>query len=635
MANCWLIEIPFNEQQSEILYQLGLEPHDYISWHNLGGRVQALQSLIDQAGISTELQKDNLHILSLQTNFSDEQIAKFVNIRDYIYELMQTNLERAGISTIPYDDLPDILVINLIPFLIRAAVASRIISAIRRALENFSRLSGTQLIFLVRNHIEFSRSFELEELIKSIACPNRVLVIDRDGFCIDRRAIVEDAEIKIKIEKKTIPRSFYSDILRLDKNSLRAALVYRTNINIGHFDISTCHVRTHYDLTDFLYRDNVIEYLNDMFLKAVGNSAKITIITTGMELQALNTLANRIISLNNFKPIIQGTKSPQRLVKWIGHFSSENISDWYHDIKEYIRDSDCIAILTDIINTGSTLQKLLDEISIISNDTEGITIKPDRGRIIDAFAVAKMNNSPSHFKAAVEINRPYYKNSSTEKCPLCILGQPIINVSPETWVQDFRQVHPAQLTPLDFWEMVQDCNALKQKEVYIDGSKLTYKIESTTIIARYGNWLTNVLRNKCVKAWGDKPPDVIFVVDEPPSLNFTSLVDRSLRPHRFQIIAVPRKVIDKLQEPSNSLVRRIQECVRQELSAIIADDGINYGGTSRKLFKFLNNYQVMIIGTIVLDNRLSKDSLEKEEITSDNRQVIALYTWPSYPVKAT
>jgi hypothetical protein len=129
--------------------------------------------------------------------------------------------------------------------------------------------------------------------------------------------------------------------------------------------------------------------------------------------------------------------------------------------------------------------------------------------IILPFAIVKMNNSPQDIKAAVVINRPYFEK---DLCPMCDLGQPLKGVRQESWKEDFRNVDAAQLTPLDFWEMVQDCKALRRDEAYLGSASLVHRVETSKLVERYNHWLSNLIRFRCNAAWGSNKPYTIVTV---------------------------------------------------------------------------------------------------------------------------
>jgi hypothetical protein len=66
---------------------------------------------------------------------------------------------------------------------------------------------------------------------------------------------------------------------------------------------------------------------------------------------------------------------------------------------------------------------------------------------------------------------------------------------------------------------------------------------------------------------------------------------------------------------------------------LIVDDGVNFGGTARKLHKFVEKNLESVLGMLVLDSRLKYTQLEKLQIESPRHPFLALYTWPSLPVE--
>lgn len=635
MSSCWLIEIEESAQESGRLRQLGMVSFETASWRYLAGRTRALRNLLEQAAIVTDTRESTFLISSLLTSQGDSVTKQLADIQDYFFELTRQSLDRFGISSIAEDNLPDVLVWNLMPFYPRAAIAERVMRGVCRAIEQFPRLSNVYLVFLVRTNLEFSRSTALKQLIQSGVNQNKAVIIDRDGLCVTiERNTTKDAN-EPRIFKTSLSRSIFEEILRLDENSFRRALVYQTNINIGHFDVGTCHVRTHYDLTDFVSRDNVFEHLYGKFCIVTSGFINTTLITTGLEKKALTILANRLVSWSGNDPFWLGDKcSRKRTVKWIGHLAVSEVYSRARELEECFKDSDCVLIITDVVNSGSTALGLKKALEVVCQSQYAKTEESNKDCSIKTFAVVRMINSPSEIEATVTIGRPYYLDDSS-KCPLCLLGQPIKKVNEETWELDFRSVHPAQPTPLDFWEMVLDCSALRQKETYLSGIRLTHRVDTRRIVERYSHWLTNVIRAKYVNAWGNNLPDVILTVKEETGLRFADLVSRALRPHGCRIIGIPRVALDELQEPSADLVDELHRCERQASSALLVDDGINLGGTARKLYRFIQKYSFSVLGMFVLDSRLGKIELEKLGVETPDHPLVVIYSWPSRPVEAS
>lgn len=637
MATWWLIEISPSDQKLEELRRLGMVAVETTSWRYSSRSVSGLLSLLKEAGAIADTQEEPQIIVLVPPETGEPNGQKIQDIEKYFHELTRKSLDRLGIQSSLDVDLPDVLAFNLMPFYPRAAIADRAINGICRAIEDAPQLSSTCLTFFVRTHRLFSDNNELRRLVQSDLYPNRAIIIDLDGFSITLERNRVKRSNKPRVTKKHIARSTFEKILHFkDKRSFRRALVYQTNINIGHFNVGSCHVRTHYDLNDFVRRDNVFEHIYSEISRFTNGLNNITLIATGLERNALTILGNRLQSASMNDPQITSSGGLQRrVVTWQGHFSADEIDSHTEQVRNWLRRSDCVLVLTDIVNSGSTVRKVEAALKKIWKDMEAYGETADNSIEIETFAIAKMNNSPPDIEAAVTINRPYFQRKRA-LCPLCQLGQPIKKVRQDTWEEDFRHVDPAQLTPLDFWEMVQDCDALQREEPYVGDIRLMHRVDTKKLMERYGHWLANVIAAKYMLRWGKNYPDVILTVSEESGLNFSAIVRKALRPYRCRILDVPRPVLDEAQNPSDQLDSELRKCQELGLQFLLVDDGINLGGTARKLIRFIKRYEVRVLGMIVLDSRLEEPELQKLEadIEDGSFRVEALYIWPSRPVVA-
>lgn len=637
MSNCWLIDILPSDLELEELRQLGMVPLDTTSWYHAGKNVPGLINLLREAGVVVDAPQEPHVVVLPVAEMRQSSGQEFEDVHEYFYELTRQSLDRLGIQSSLDVDVPDVLAFNLMPFYPRAAIANRVMDGICRAIEAIPQLSSTCLAFFVRTHRPFSDNDQLKRLVQSSLYPNKAIIVDLDGFLINLERNNVKGRSKPRVTKRSVARSIFERVLRFkDKRSFRRALVYQTNINIGHFDVGTCHVRTHYDLNDFVRRDNVFEHIYSEFCRVTAGFNNIAVITTGLERNALTVLGNRLqsASVNDLQIASDGSWRT-REVTWRGHFFADEISPNAEQIKSWVGSCDCALVLTDIVNSGSTVYGVAEAFRWISKDIQA-SGETRNGKIeIKTFAVAKMKNSPSDIEASTVINRPYFP-SDRALCPLCQLKQPIKKVKQATWEEDFRYVDLAQLTPLDFWEMVQDCDALQREKSYAGAKRLMYRVDTERLVQRYRHWLANVIAAKYRSRWGRNYPDMLLTVNEEASLRFAALVSEALGPHRCRILGISRAVLDEKDEPSTELTNELGKCKERRFRVLLVDDGINFGGTARKLIRLATKHEVNTLGMLVLDSRLETSELQrfKTEAANKNLRIEALYIWPSHPVVA-
>src|SRR5205085_9257739 len=135
-------------------------------------------------------------------------------------------------------------------------------------------------------------------------------------------------------------------------------------------------------------------------------------------------------------------------------------------------DCSSFVILTDIVNTGGTLQGVIQYLT-------------DHGKrdFVRLFSIAKMRNSPAEIgdiplSSVVTVNRDFYPAKANE-CLLCQLGQPAHSVKTG---EDFLFVGSEQLTPFDFWELVRDARALVENASDAFGRSLGYCVDTQQLL---------------------------------------------------------------------------------------------------------------------------------------------------------
>ncbi len=399
----------------------------------------------------------------------------------------------------------------------------------------------------------------------------------------------------------TFPRSAFRQLLRTDQRTISQALIYRTNSYIGHFLLRDSHVRTHYDLTHYIQRDNVWEYMLDRLLSAVAESKSLLIIGVGLESGTISRAGVQLVAA------LESTVACDFLETY-DIFSPDDIIP-----KDWAQSYETAIVLTDIVNTGTTVEPFLAELQRTAN-----------GRRVKVFSIAKMLNAPPTISgtpllAGVETKRLYYKPT---ECPLCDIRQPAVHVSKAA---DFRTVVPQQLTPFDFWEMIWETKALRRGDVYAQAQRLLYRTDTVEITRRYGGWLSNIIRQRYSERFPKSRPDAICTVAETPGKAFASLVARALAVP----VVVPVSRRDLARTGPSGLPGDTQSPFDQRAKVLVVDDGINKGDTFRLLINFCRTADVEFLGGMVLDNRLDAAATGDLEGLMGGRPLFALYTWSS------
>jgi len=635
VQQCWVIEIGSNPTQLSQLEHLEVIPYDITSWRYKSRSPIAFLDLLRKDGVITDDPSNPVYpvVASVDNPIHGDQEIQDIGL--YFFKLIKNALELLGIESIVGPNAPYVIAINLWPFHTRSAIADRLAGGIMRAVAHFPKLAGTSLVLFVRIHKTFSESVELSRLIQSPNYPSKIYIIDRDGYSIMLERNVDPEAAGPKLRRHIIGHSVFDTLLNFpDKESFRSQLIYQTNMNIGHFDVGSCHVRTHYDLTDFVRRDSVFQHLYKELRRVTHGFKKVNVITTGFEIDALMTLANRIqdASARDYQ-VENGNGSKKVEFFWIGHLSGSDLKAYTGHLEKLVGDSDCLLILTDVVNSGSTVEEMSKALEQIREGMDSSSHRPiDPDVVIKVFAVVKMRNSPPSIEAAVTIERPYFKIDDKTPCPLCQMKQPIAKVGKETWNKDFKYVDRAQLTPFDFWETVQDCKALETDKLYAGGFRLLHRVSTKRVLERYKHWLVNVIRARYASEWGTQYPSTLFFVDEPSGESFANLTMEALYPHRCVTVKVTREVVSGRQEISDKTTNSLTACRQRGDKVLIVDDGINTGGTISRLISFVTRHDIKPMGVLVFDNRLQEVQIRHLENEMSGAKVIALYTWPARPL---
>lgn len=489
-----------------------------------------------------------------------------------------------------------ILIINFMPFYLSVTRLNKIMQGIYSSTRHTEIKQFTSVIFLIRNIDWLTKSTTFQSIRENKLCG--------ETWAIDIRCYGVKYLLDGNISNFTPSREVFRSLLNIDDNHIYNSLVFKTNSYIGHFDVGSSHVRTHYNLTEFIRRDDVWEYLNKSFEDIVGSAHTILLLGVGMEHGVLQKIGEHLTTLLDQKMVVkfvnQPTASPESVIT-----------------TAWCEDHDMAIVVTDIVNTGNTLKPWINELNKKNN----------KQRLIKAFAVATMKNSNQNIEgvaihSGIKIKRDYY-SSNPDKCPLCLLSQPIKQVKK---VEDFIYVDKCQLTPFDFWELVKDSNALKINAKDHQGRIFKYRVDTTSLIARYGCWLGNVVRVKFKNMWPNTRPDIICTVEESTGETFANLVAKALEIE--SIVKIPRNNLNKITS-SGGLPSDIINPFSKDDRILIVDDGINFGKTIYKLIEYCRAADIIPIGVMVIDSRLNTEQTKVIRARMSRNHLVALYNWPA------
>jgi len=596
MSCVYLLEVAYSKTQYDLLDKFKVPQAQAGSWIPERRNDDALLELLHRIGLLDETPE-------IRISLPIEVSQPVDNLTDYFERFLKEALDKIEKDKVDSGGAPNVVGINLMPFLLAATLVDKLVQGIASVLTEAALIASTKIVFFAQEYSWFSRSDILKSLILRSEMPE-ITVVDLRGYvCTMFRATDRDLGQTLK----EIPRSMFEKILRFkNKSEFRNALIYETNINIGHFALPNSHIRTHYDLYDFVQRNNVQEHLFKEFSQLIQQYKKVTIIGEGLELSMIIWLGNRFA---DFLPNVLRFEP----------FSGRRIND--PSLKKWFEESDCVVVLTDIVNTGETISSVL----------KGLRSFNEKKKIpIEVFTVVKLKNSPNlihdtyRLTEAVKINRPYYH---PQNCALCQVGQPI---KPVNRLEDFNCVDENQLTPLDFWEIVDDCKAMIRDTAYPAGGLLLHRVDTGIILKRYGNWISNVIRNRVRKKWENLLPQAICTVDEESGKQFARLVGEALGVDVDRILAVDRDVLRGAKPYESVKAALLHDIKENEWVVLLVDDGMNHGKTMAQLIDFCDANRLSVLGVLVFDSRLRSEQHHQLEERMGGKKVLALYNWPSH-----
>jgi hypoxanthine-guanine phosphoribosyltransferase len=584
--------VHLQSNQIAFVQSYGLMPLQLSSWGGSAFSKTALKKLL----ISTSLINQKVSVRNVVASFPlPEPDEKQNPLIPYFSTLFDWASKKAHSLSNKQPNSTPCLVINLMPFTFPPSVADKIIEGLRIHLKvnsdfNHSRI---HIIFLTRNSDSFLTSKWYADTIENDEYNVRFSLLDYKGYHRDG----------LSNSQHSIPRILFRNLLAGDKEWFYNELIYRTNTYIGHFGLSNSHVRTHYDLEEFLRNDAIIEFLCAEIEDYAKEYSNILLVYQGIEYVALQRLASEI---NKYSELIVD----------FAEFSTEFAKNRFDDYGG-------VLILTDIVNSGITLKNMYEKV---------VRSYGYSSRVL-CYTIIAMLNSPTSsdelpYRLAACIKRVYYRNNH-EDCLLCQIQQPYFEVKRQ---QDFRQVHRNQLTPYDFWEMVFDCKALRAAEKEASGRVLTYRVETVEMLKKYRTWLSNVIRAKHRDLLPTSDITRILTVYEPGGKAFSKLLCDALQVSPDTVLAIPRSDLEKAEIASTKIER--PNSLRGE-TILLADDGINQGHTIRMLANYARRHGGNTIAASVLDNRLGEMQLKRLQVTIGNILIISLYSWPGEVVQYT
>jgi adenine/guanine phosphoribosyltransferase-like PRPP-binding protein len=448
------------------------------------------------------------------------------------------------------------------------------------------------VVFFVRRCSWFAQSQVFEKLRQDSDWRTSVTVMDADGEFLKWTPGLTSA-----ISAKTSLRPF------LEKNpeTIYRELIYKTNSYIGHFVLTSAHVRTHYDLRAFINRLNVWDEYLERFTKIVGQGERVLVLALGIEIKTMISIRDRLGRVADQSLDIEmpppADPNPSRHIK----------HDWTQKYSRAI-------VITDIVCTGNTLAPWLARLV----DTS------DESRKIDILAVASLSNSVRHINGTivtslVQIRRKFYSPSA---CLLCDLDQPRVEVNAAS---DFENVDISQPTPFDFWEMATEAKAIVRTGRNISPDLPIYRVLSRPITRRYGHWLGNLTKKRFDTTWPSTRPDLICTVDDESGQDFVNVVAKALNVRRIKRISREKFAF---LTPSGPLSPIFGPLFETGDKVLIVDDGMNSGRTMESLIRCCMRPKVELIGALVFDSRLLENEISRLSALMSNKEIIALYSWP-------
>jgi len=473
---------------------------------------EGLQNILKSSGIIGKAERLNVHwFMHLIEDKEIELETVFSELWNAFY---------AKYKAMICDD--DVMCLNLMPYLIRKSTNDRLLRGFFK--DGFLKSE-------INNRLKFAFFVQYKSIFKS----DEFYDINEGGLFKYGASIIEfngNSDLFIdgdRVEKMLVPREFFYELLGVDYDGVYKSLIYNTNNFIGHFKLPYSHVRTHYDLTDYICKDEVWEYFYSKIRELIDGHENILLFGAGFEKQAIERLCYKVARVHSDDLNIEVSSARNGISVQESGFDHWSLSEWSELF-------DLVLIVGDIINTGTSLSSIIDEF-IEANV---------KGKEVRVFAFASMKNSVERISknnlpvvSGIKIKREYFK-SEESACILCELRQPSVDVH---GISDFNYISEEQLTPFDFWELISECNALERDYVDVEGRKLIYGINTRKIFKNYRSWLKNLIQRRYQKEAGNSAPDAICVVDDSEAVRFAEIVCDALGCGYDLIVRVSRNAI--------------------------------------------------------------------------------------------
>jgi hypothetical protein len=143
-----------------------------------------------------------------------------------------------------------IFCLNYTPFIISATQVDKLIVAMQEAFVRFVHEIILKFLFFTNNAVSFSHSNMLNKLL--LKYHNlMILILDDDGYI--QILSYQTSEKRICKTNYALPTDLSSQIVTFKSfQAIYRTLIYETRKNIGHFLLNNAHIRTYYDLDDFV-----------------------------------------------------------------------------------------------------------------------------------------------------------------------------------------------------------------------------------------------------------------------------------------------------------------------------------------------------------------------------------------------
>ena len=521
------------------------------------------------------------------------------SLSNYIHNCMNFTIMNSEYDILP-KQIPLIFIINTMSFLLNSMKLSSIIEGICNFIlenENYNN-DNVKIVLLLRQAALIKTGNELipvyERMIDSEDIITYITLID-----YETRFIIEYKNEDVCNQYQIQNQSFFRDALEPTYSSVKKELITKANTYIGHYAIKYndgihSHFRTHYDIRRFLQKDFVREYIYNEILEYLNSEKNCVLICSGMQRDAYDAFAYLLKAQYAFTGINVIIKDNQV------HLPA-NIAA--------INNADMVLIITDIVNSGKEVERVYLKVCDICNDIDC--------RILSLISMqnsckALINNGREQIIDNIIIIPFDSYNLTTQECELCKLEQPLIEIEK---YEDFR-LHEEQLTPLDFWEMVNLSKSFrKQDDVFYNKKEnINFRVDTKDIISNYHALLEIMISNRLLQ-YNMSDYDMIITTDEEEGFNFARI-----------LYGLHGKNIYKLSYSCNPT--NYETFVNKRV--LFVDDGINSGESMRKSVLEIEENNIDVIGAIVFDCRLRNEELANlsKELFGNEGKIATLYNWP-------